>query len=92
VVRSAAASSGVAIGALSQHCRGDWIVLDANAAELAARGPANLIDSWVFSGNRNLVREVHVAGRRVIADGLHRDGERIAARYRACVQGLAAAM
>jgi len=92
VVRSAVASSGVAIGALSQHCRGDWIVLDANAAELAARGPANLIDSWVFSGNRNLVREVHVAGRRVIADGLHRDGERIAARYRACVQGLAAAM
>ena len=92
VSRSAAASSGVAIGALAQHQRADWIVLDRDGPELFAREPASLIDSWVFSGNRNLVREVHVAGRRVIAEGRHRDDERIAARYRACVQGLAAAM
>jgi formimidoylglutamate deiminase len=92
VSRSAAASSGMAVGALTQHQRADWIVLDKDGPELFAREPASLIDSWVFSGNRNLVREVHVAGRRVIADGHHGDGERIAARYRACVQGLAAAM
>ena len=92
VARSAAAGSGVALGALAPGQRADWIVLDAEAPELAARGPARLIDSWLFNGNRNLVREVYVAGRCVVRDGRHVDFERIAARYRACVQHLAATM
>jgi len=92
VSHSAAASSGVAIGTLAPGQRADWIVLDENAAELAARGPGHLIDSWLFSGNRNLVREVFVGGRRVVCDGRHVDAGRIAARYRACVQRLAAVM
>jgi len=90
--RSAAASAGVAIGNLAPGQRADWIVLDENAPELAARGPEHLVDSWLFNGNRNLVREVFVGGRCVVQDGRHVDSERIAARYRACVQRLATAM
>ena len=92
VARSAAASSGVALGALAAGRRADWIVLDADAPELAARGEGDVVDSWLFSGNRNLVREVVVGGRRVVRNGLHVDEDRIAARYRDCVQRLAAAM
>ena len=92
VSHSAAASSGVAIGALAPGQRADWIVLGENAPELAARGAAHLTDSWLFSGNRNLVRDVFVGGHRVVCDGRHVDAERIAERYRACVQRLAATM
>ena len=90
--RGAAASSGVAVGALAPGQRADWIVLDEAAPELAAREAAHLADSWIFSGNRNLVREVFAGGHRVVSDGRHYDAERIALRYRACVQRLAAAM
>lgn len=89
VARSAGAGSGVALGALAVARRADWLVLDADAPELAARGPADVIDSWLFSGNRNLVRDVHVAGRRVVHEGRHVDEGRIAARYRDCVKRLA---
>jgi formimidoylglutamate deiminase len=90
--RSAAASSGIALGALAAGQRADWIVLDADAPELAARGTADAIDSWLFSGNRSLVHDVIVAGRRVVRDRRHMDEDRIAARYRDCVQRLATAM
>ena len=89
VANSATASSGVAIGTLATGQRADWLVLDDAAPELAARNDAQVIDSWLFSGNRNLVRDVHVGGRRVVCDGKHVDEEHIAARYRDCVQRLA---
>jgi len=92
VSHGAAASSGGALGAFAPGQRADWIVLDENAPELAARGPGHLVDSWLFSGNRNLVKEVFVGGRRVVSDGHHVDARRIAEHYRTCVQRLSAAM
>jgi formimidoylglutamate deiminase len=92
VAGSAGASSGVPIGNLDAGRRADWIVLDADAPELAARGEADIVDSWLFSGNRNLVRDVVVAGRQVVSGGRHVDEERIAERYRTCVRRLAASM
>ncbi len=92
VARSASASSGVAVGDLAPGQRANWVVLDENAPELAAREAGRLVDSWLFSGNRSLVRDVFVGGCRVVRDGRHVDAERIAARYRACVQRLAASM
>ena len=92
VAHSAAASTGVMVGLIEAGQRADWLVLDEDAPELAARDEASLMDSWLFSGNRNLVREVVVAGQRVVSDGRHVDEERIATRYRECVTRLAAAM
>ncbi len=92
VAASAAASSGVDLGTLAAGRRADWMTLDETAPELAARGEADVLNSWLFSGNRPLVREVVVGGRRVVDQGVHVDGERIASRYRRCVQKLAAAM
>ena len=86
-----AQASGRSLGGVGSAAgvRADLVVLDDSAAELAARDTGNLLDSWIFSGNRPLVREVYVGGRRVVAEGRHVDGERIAARYRLVAEALA---
>ena len=66
----------------------DRIVLDADAPVLAGASEGDLIDRWIFSGNANVVRDVEVAGVRVVEDGRHRDREAIAARYRAAMKAL----
>ena len=60
----------------------DRIVLDADAPVLAGATDADVVDRWLFSGNRPLVRDVEVAGVRVVEDGRHRDRDAIAAGYR----------
>ncbi len=66
----------------------DRIVLDADAPILAGATKDDLIDRWIFSGNANVVRDVEVAGVRVVEDGRHRDREAIAARYREAMKVL----
>ncbi|MGN6512316.1 MAG: formimidoylglutamate deiminase [Lysobacteraceae bacterium] len=78
---SGANATGFAVGTLAPGGCADWIVLDTDAPSFAGLQPADAIDRWIFSGNRNLVREVHVGGLRVVAEGRHRDRDRIAARY-----------
>lgn len=58
------------------------VVLDAEAPVLAGATQADVADRWIFAGNRPLVREVTVDGRRIVAEGRHFDGPAIAARYR----------
>jgi formimidoylglutamate deiminase len=60
----------------------DSIVLDADAPILAGACPVDVADRWIFSGNRPLVKEVSVAGRQVVREGRHVDGDAIASRYR----------
>ena len=68
------------------HC----IVLDAQAPILAGASADDLIDRWIFSGNRPLVSEVHVAGRRVVAGGRHLNRDAVAARFSRAMAGLMA--
>ena len=69
--------------------RADLLVLDEDSPLLAAREANHALDSFLFAGNVPLVRDVMVAGEWVVRDFRHRDRERIAARYRACVKKLA---
>ena len=80
VLGSAANSTGFDVN--------DRIVLDAEAPILAGATERDVIDRWIFSGNRPLVRDVEVAGVRVVEDGRHRDRDGIAARYRAAMKAL----
>ncbi len=94
-----ARAAGVALGWLeggdaslpSVGPRADLVVLDDESPLLAGRGVADVIDTWLFAGNANLVRDVMVAGEWLVRDGVHRDERRIAARYRAVVERLARA-
>ena len=67
---------------------GDRVQLDGGAPALAAATAADVLDRFVFAGNRPLVREVHVAGQACVREGRHRDAEGIARRYRAVLSSL----
>ena len=69
--------------------RADLLVLDDASPLLAARDAHNVPDSFIFSGNTPLVRDVMVNGEWVVRDFHHRDEERIAARFRKAVETLA---
>ncbi|MCE7951458.1 MAG: formimidoylglutamate deiminase [Xanthomonadales bacterium PRO7] len=84
-----AQASGVAVGAIEDGARADLIVLDDAAPLLAARDLDNVLDTFLFAGNVNLVRDAMVGGEWVVRNGHHRDEDRIAARYRQTLEGLA---
>src|SRR5207253_561974 len=54
------------VGALAPGHRADFLVLDDTAPELAGRDLKHLLDTLVFCGNRNLVRDVMVGGQWVV--------------------------
>ncbi|HEY6940954.1 formimidoylglutamate deiminase [Dokdonella sp.] len=84
-----AQASGGALGAFAPGHRADFVVLDEASPLFAGRSPQQVIDTWLFAGNANLVREVIVGGDRVVRERRHRDAERIARRYREVVERLA---
>ena len=94
-----ARASGTAVGRLAGReagssatgPRADLLVLDDASPLLAGRDSAHAIDSWLFAGNSNLVRDVMVGGAWIVRGFHHRDEERIAARYREAVERLARA-
>lgn len=54
---------------------------DDSAPALAGATYGDLLDRFVFGGNRVLVNQAHVAGRLRVADGRHHDREPVARRY-----------
>jgi formimidoylglutamate deiminase len=84
-----AQAAGGGIGAFAPGMRADFVVLDDSAPLLAGRDAAQVIDTWLFAGNANLVRDVFVAGEQVVQSGRHRERERIAQCYRDVVERLA---
>jgi formimidoylglutamate deiminase len=80
-----AQASGANIGAIESGARADLIVLDHDAALLAGRDAGNVLDTFIFAGNANLVRDVMVDGEWVVRDFRHRDEEAVAARYRQAI-------
>jgi formimidoylglutamate deiminase len=84
VLSSAADASGFA------DTRDDVVVLDGQAPALAGATAGDLIDRWIFAGNRPLVDDVQVAGRRVVVAGRHVERDAIAVRYRATLEDLLA--
>jgi formimidoylglutamate deiminase len=85
---SGANATGHAIGGVADNQCADWIVLDTDAPQFAGVTAHDAVDRWIFSGNRNLVRDVHVAGRQVVAEGRHRDRDAIVQRYRVAIETL----
>jgi len=79
---------GRRIGRLAPGYRGDLIRLDADHPLLYGRTGDFLLDSLVFSGNANPVRDVMVGGRWRVRDGRHFDRERIATDYRRTIARL----
>ena len=81
LLRGVHASAGASTGFEAT----DRLVLDADAPILAGATADGVADHWIFSGNRRLLRDVEVAGVRVVEDGRHAARDAIAARYRATI-------
>jgi len=79
---------GRPVGAIAAGCRTDWIVVDDTHPQLAGRDEDALLDSLVFSGNANPVRDVMVGSTWVVHEGRHADEDSIAERYRETVRRL----
>jgi formimidoylglutamate deiminase len=81
-VAGGAQACGRAIGRIAPGYRGDLLTLDCDHPRLYGRSGDELIDSWIFSGNENLVRDVYVGGLRLVENGRHADEDMIARNYR----------
>lgn len=69
-------------GAIEAGKRADFIVLDTTHPILCERRGDELIDSWIFSGNENTVRDVYVGGNHVIKTGHHMSEAAIEQRFK----------
>ena len=76
-----AQAAGLALGRLEEGAFADLIVLDPDAPALAGARDGEVPERFVFAGNRPLVSETFVGGRRVVAEGRHHQRETIARRY-----------
>jgi formimidoylglutamate deiminase len=86
LLRAVRASAGNASGFEAV----DRVLLDAAAPQFAGATDVDAADRWIFGGNRNAVREVVVAGERLVEGGRHRDQEAIAHRYARAMETLLA--
>lgn len=77
-----AQACGRNIGSIAEGYRADLVVLDHEHPRLYGRSKDDLIDSWIFSGNSNLVRDVYIGGNKIIDKGHHADEDTIARNYR----------
>jgi formimidoylglutamate deiminase len=78
--------SGRPIGELAAGKRADVVVLDINSPLFAARSDSSIIDTFVFSGTSESVRDVMVGGRWLVQDRRHFAETAVAAGYKRALQ------
>jgi formiminoglutamate deiminase len=77
-------------GRLAAGASADVVTLRADHPLLAGRDGDQILDTWIFSVGNPLVDCVWSGGRKVVADGRHRERESVAARFVASMRGLCA--
>jgi formimidoylglutamate deiminase len=68
--------------------RADLLVVDETAAGVLGVPASHILDALVFATDAPALREVYVAGRRVVAEGKHVDEAVIARRFAAVMAEL----
>ncbi|MGM3173553.1 formimidoylglutamate deiminase [Dickeya lacustris] len=77
----------VPVGQLSEGWRADWLVLREDAM-LSGIADEQLLNRWLFAGDRQQIRDVWVAGKPVIEEGRHALDEEYDARFITLMQSL----
>ena len=83
-----AQACGRLAGAIAPGRFADLLVLDADHPALVGHGPETLLDAYLFCAGKAAVREVRVAGRRVVRDGRHPLREEIGEAFRSALSRL----
>jgi formimidoylglutamate deiminase len=81
-LRGGAQASGRPVGALAPGRRADVIVLDDDHPNMFGLALDEVLGSFVFSGNDNLVKDVMVGGRWVVRNQQHVAQQAIVARFK----------
>ena len=76
-LRGGSMALGRKAGDIAEGFRADWVVLDTNHPLLYGKTGDTLLDSWIFSGNVPVIRDVYVGGREVVSVGSHVEEDRI---------------
>jgi formimidoylglutamate deiminase len=76
------------IGEIAVGNRADVVVLDGDHPRLLGHGAATVLDAFVFGGADRAVRDVFVAGRRVVEAGRHLQRDAIRLRFLRAMQRL----
>ncbi len=84
-----AQACGRKIGRIEAGYRADLIVLETDHPLLYHRSEDELLSSWIFAGNTNLVRDVYVGGKLVVENGKHLMEESIGSRFKHAIDELA---
>ena len=87
-LKGGALASGRPVGELTVGKRADFLLLDDQHPNLQDLPAAEVLNTWIFSGNDNLVRDVYVGGKQVVQAGKHIEQERIQREYVACMREL----
>ena len=66
----------------------EWLLLDSDAPQFVGATSGDIVDRWIFAGNRPLVREVRIGSETLVVDGRHRDRDAIAKDYREAISKL----
>ena len=75
-------------GTIAVGRRADFIVLDSSHPLLCEREGDHIVDSLIFSGNQNTVRDVYVGGTKVIDHGHHAHERQIEQRFKSTLNTL----
>ena len=87
-VTGGAQACGHNSGVIKVGKRADFVVLDTDHPLLCERSGDEILDSWIFSGNSNVVRDVYVGGQHVIQNGHHSQEAVIADRFKSTLKKL----
>jgi formimidoylglutamate deiminase len=81
-LKGGAQALGQPMGAIAPGHRADFVLLDSDAPSLAGRSGDMALDAWIFSNQaRSAIRDVYVAGSRVVENGRHIRSDEFAARH-----------
>lgn len=78
------------VGAIAPGYRADITVLDPDCDALLGRTGDAALDTWIFSGGNACVKDVFVAGKKVISDRHHPHEDQIARDFRSALERLSA--
>lgn len=88
-LKGGAQALGQPMGAIAPGHRADFVLLDSEAPCLAGRMGDMALDAWIFSNQtRSAIRDVYVAGTRVVENGRHIRSENLAVRQRVALRRL----
>ena len=81
-------ASGQPVGILEPGYRADLLELDRDHVMMTGRNPDVSLDSWVFAGDRSMIKSVWVAGQRRVYRGFHAREDEIRTKFAKVLTGL----